>query len=634
MAESVEFICNMVDKFSGPAGRIADGAAGMSEALEKMGSQGGKVSKLTKTVQVLTVALRGLQIAGAAVDLVKAFGGLDKVKAGLKSFGRGLAAFGKKAAPWVAAGGGVALIGKGIMASIPAAGGFSLALGGIAIAATGAAAAVGLIGVKAGLAFGKATLNAVRFVDATVRGMRVAVGSTSEAQRVFDSALKLSDKLGLGVKDTVGGIQKLLGKGFSEKDAFDLTKMVGDLSIVDPTANADRLILAISQIKAAGRLQGDELNQLADAGLAPDLVFKQLSKTLGKTVPEIIKLKEAGKLTAETVIPAMMDAVRGLTGMELGELAATESWGIDGIMKRLEHAPEKFFVSIAKSLQGSGLNDLMKDVFGAFSIEGAADGVGGVLRGIVDTLVENKPLIMSFIDGLKAGFGGALEGLSSAWEGIKDAFLGPDANPEKMAAGFKALGEVVGQAVAGFVGLIAVGTGVLGVITAVTGASAALAGKIALLGTELLMGGIALGKNLTDGLIRGIQDGVESVIESVRSLGSTALATLRSVWDSHSPAREFEKIGFTGPLGIEKSFVRGESLVMSAGARLGGAALRGATVSAGDGNGAPMPGNTNSVSVGDIHLHLEGAPANANAEEIADAFHRRLVSHFASMAPA
>src|SRR5688572_30298303 len=97
MADGVEFAFSLIDKASGPASKIAEALGGASDGLERLDAASGKTSKLTKTVQVLTVALRGLQIAGAGVELVKAFGGLDALKSGLAKAGQAIRGFGASA---------------------------------------------------------------------------------------------------------------------------------------------------------------------------------------------------------------------------------------------------------------------------------------------------------------------------------------------------------------------------------------------------------------------------------------------------------------------------------------------------------------------------------------------------------
>jgi tape measure domain-containing protein len=559
MANGVEFAFSLIDKASGPAEKISGALEGAQEGLEKLSGSSGKVDKLSKAVNILTIGLRALQIASAAIDLVKAFGGLDKLKAGLSklgagvvSFGMKLGAFAKKHAGKIALGGGGALLAKGLFAAVPAAGGLSLGIAAIGTAAVAATAAIGMIGVKAGLAFGGATLEAVRFRDSTIRGLRVITHSTEAAKQVFDEAFALANKLGLGTKDTIGGMQELLSKGFDKSMATDLIKATGDLKIVSPQTNTEGLIRAISQIKTAGHLQGDELEQLAEAGLNTGAMFSELEKITGKTRTEVLKLKQAGQITADMFNSAFKNTVRTMTGMDLGALAAQESFGIDGLLTRLKDLPDRFFLAVAKALEGSGLNQLLADIFGSFSLEGAAAGAGDIIRSIVDTIVANKPSIMAFINGLKAGLSGAFEGLSAAWRGIKSAFGGKGMDPAKMAAGFKALGTMIGQAAVGAGVFLAAATGVLGVIAAGFAASTAMIGKIMALGAQLFGAAVSLGANIISGLVNGITAGATLVIDAIKGVVSGAIDIAKTVLDISSPSRVFEDIGMNTALGFEQ----------------------------------------------------------------------------------
>jgi tape measure domain-containing protein len=205
----------------------------------------------------------------------------------------------------------------------------------VAVAATAAAVAVGFLALK----FGEAAVQASAFSQQSRMALTFLLDSAPQANAEFDKMRKEAQLLGLDVQDTQLGFQKLLAAQFSVGKATELIRMSSDLQAIGASADqTKRAIIAISQIKNTGYLQGDELNQLREAGVSTELVYRELGKRLNKTVPEIIKMQEKRQLDSTNVIEAVLGAVRQKThsakaGDAGKKFAETTLIGMAGVMK-------------------------------------------------------------------------------------------------------------------------------------------------------------------------------------------------------------------------------------------------------------------------------------------------------------
>jgi tape measure domain-containing protein len=246
-----------------------------------------------------------------------------------------------------------------------ATGGLGVAVGAVAIAATAAAAAVGYLAYK----FGDASVQAAAFGERSRLALTLLLDSAPKAATEFESMRREAQELGLGVQDTQLGFQKLLAAQFEVGKAKELIRMSADLQAVGASADqTKRAIIAISQIKNTGYLQGDELNQLREAGVSTELVYKELAKRLNKTVPEIIKMQEKRQLDSTNVIESVLAAVRKKTNSEkagdAGRKFATTA--LTGQANVLSAAVENAFLDIGDAIL-PGLKRLMGVIQKAFT---------------------------------------------------------------------------------------------------------------------------------------------------------------------------------------------------------------------------------------------------------------------------
>lgn len=645
------FGLELLDKVSGPVEKITGGLEGASSALEKLHGSSTNASagmtKVARATEYLTLGLRGLQVAHGVVDLVKAFGGMGAVKNGLMRAGQALKTFGnwavtglKKVAPFAAGGAGLYGLGKiatGI--ALPAMGATTAAIGTVAAAALGATVAVGYLGFKlAGLAFDgvKATASVAVFGQNSRMAFNALAKYGASGAKIFDHVRGLADEFGMSVQDTSDNYRDLLSSGFNPKQADQITKMGADMRFLGKSADQVKLaVIGISQIKATGNLQGDELNQVANAiGLDKAAVFDEIGKKIGKTRAEVMKLKEAGKLDQGVAIEGILSAVMAQAGHETELGQRGKEWAnsaMEGFVGRIKAKGENLMIDL-----GDRLTPTLQRLAGAafqwvdvFIKSGRAEKlvgkIGDTFDAVGDVLTKVTPLATKFLDGFGAEATKAFGALSDAVTSMNGADIDQTgAAFERMGTGLAQIVIYGGAAIGAIGSLLAMGS----LATTAIGDLVDLPWRMGQIGGDMILG-----------LARGIREGIYHVVDAVGEMGNAAVSKLRSVLDTHSPSRVFGAIGEYSAMGFALGISANAGMAADASHAMADGAVDAsrsallAPASQGQDMGTFSPsgllgGSGISVRFGDIIVHADGSDPNEVATATRQAVRREIDEYF------
>lgn len=143
----------------------------------------------------------------------------------------------------------------------------------------------------------------IEFQDAEMR-LQTLLGSATKGTEMFNKIIEMGAKTPFEARDLLNATNTMLGFGISQEKVLPLMMQLGDIS----AGNAERfqqLALAFSQVSAAGKLQGQDLLQMINAGFNP---LEQIAKRTGKTVGYWKDQMSEGKVTVAMVEQAMKDA--------------------------------------------------------------------------------------------------------------------------------------------------------------------------------------------------------------------------------------------------------------------------------------------------------------------------------------
>lgn len=131
-------------------------------------------------------------------------------------------------------------------------------------------------------------------------------------------------------KSLAKNAQTMMSFGMSSEKTMETLKRLGDIA----GGNAERmdsLSLAFAQVSSAGRLQGQDLLQMINAGFNP---LQIISKKTGKSMADLKKIMEKGGISAEAVAEAFKIATeKGGTFYKGAERGSKTLYGLFSTLK-------------------------------------------------------------------------------------------------------------------------------------------------------------------------------------------------------------------------------------------------------------------------------------------------------------
>ena len=154
------------------------------------------------------------------------------------------------------------------------------------------------------VALGVASLKCASDFEKMQEQLSIMLGSAEKGKKMFDDITKFASQTPLETKDIMQATNTMLSFGIASDKVLEYQRQLGDIA----GGNADRfrsLALAFSQASSAGKLQGQDLMQMINAGFNP---LEQIAKKTGKTVGYWKEQMSKGKVTMDMVTQAMKDA--------------------------------------------------------------------------------------------------------------------------------------------------------------------------------------------------------------------------------------------------------------------------------------------------------------------------------------
>ena len=162
--------------------------------------------------------------------------------------------------------------------------------------------ALGVIGGTAMLKSLISDVTRVRIeIDSVSKSFEALLKSESKAKEMIGGLKELSIKSGL---NTYGAAQTLLGFNVDAEKVLPTLKSIGDITMGN-NEKFSSMTLAFAQMSAAGRLMGQDLNQMINAGFNP---LQVISEKTGKSIAVLKKEMEQGAISSEMVADAFAAA--------------------------------------------------------------------------------------------------------------------------------------------------------------------------------------------------------------------------------------------------------------------------------------------------------------------------------------
>lgn len=187
---------------------------------------------------------------------------------------------------------------KGLSGALGTLGGSLGSLGGLA---AGAAAGFALLKLKD---YGQYALQTAANFEQLAISFRVMTGSAQTGQELTDAIIKLGAETPMTAQQLSKAAQLLLSFGESAENIIPDLQLLGDITGGEVN-RFNMLALAFAQVGANGKLMGQDLLQMVNAGFNP---LQIMSQTTGKSMGELRKEMEEGRISFQMVAQAMKDA--------------------------------------------------------------------------------------------------------------------------------------------------------------------------------------------------------------------------------------------------------------------------------------------------------------------------------------
>lgn len=150
------------------------------------------------------------------------------------------------------------------------------------------------------------------------------LGSTEKATAMLQSLRSFADKTPFQFMELQGAAKRMMAYGFAARDVLPMLTAVGDAAsaLGGGGEMIDRLTRALGQMKAKGKVSGEELRQLAETGIP---ALKMLADSAGVTTAEMGKMIEKGLMPADKAIQTLIAGMKTEFGGLMAKQAETAS---------------------------------------------------------------------------------------------------------------------------------------------------------------------------------------------------------------------------------------------------------------------------------------------------------------------
>lgn len=250
------------------------------------------------------------------------------------------------------------------------------------------------LGKALGVIGGIATLKQLGSEIIRVRGEFQSMQTAIETMVGKDVAGKLMPQIKelakispLTMSDMVGAEKMMLGFNIQAEDTIKYLKALSDISMGE-SSKFNSLTLAFSQMSAAGKLMGQDLNQMINAGFNP---LQVIAEKTGKSIATLKEEMSKGAISAEMVQQAFIDATSA--GGKFYGMSENASQTINGQISMMQDAWDNALNEIGKSSEGF----IMSGVQATTSLIQNYETIGKVLVGLIATYGTYRTAVITNI---------------------------------------------------------------------------------------------------------------------------------------------------------------------------------------------------------------------------------------------
>lgn len=323
----------------------------------------------------------------------------------------------------------------------------SVALGAVVVGAGAAGMALSKLDDIAVKAFGERT--------STLRAYTTILGDSKQAQIEYAKANELASKTELTSASTLKAQQALIVAGFRGSDLTNALTASMDVASTRQPEEREQVMQQLGKgfadILAAGKLRGQELNQLTEAGVSRHAVLEIVGKGDAAAGE---KMLSGGQVSSQEGVAAIQQAILQTLGTQkLGEFATAASGSMGGLLSNRSEALD----ILLKTFDGETtpavirLKEALTDQTNALAVSSATgEGLVMMLSDFTSITANVKTIWTDFSSSFLDSF---VESYNEAREG-SGAFIAMTDGVKSLGTTLGKVGSVVGDLADGFEGFM------------------------------------------------------------------------------------------------------------------------------------------------------------------------------------
>lgn len=253
---------------------------------------------------------------------------------------------------------------------------------GIAISWKKALAVIGGAGVLKAL--GAEMIRVRGEFQAADTAIETLLGNKEKANALMSQVREFAKISPLEFSDVTAATQMMLGFNIEAEKVPRYLQAISDISMGE-SSKFNSLTLAFSQMSAAGKLMGQDLNQMINAGFNP---LQIISEKTGKSIATLKDEMSKGAVSAEMVQQAFIDATSA--GGKFYNMSENASKTINGQLSMMQDALDSVFNELGTKSESV----IMDGIQMTTSLIQNYETVGRILAGLVVTYGTYRTAVM------------------------------------------------------------------------------------------------------------------------------------------------------------------------------------------------------------------------------------------------
>lgn len=233
--------------------------------------------------------------------------------------------------------------------------------------------------------FAKSIIQVRGEIESLEISFETLLGSKEKADALFGEIRTFASNTPMELAPLAKGAQTLLSFNVEAEKVMPILRQIGDISM----GNSDKfnsLVLAFAQMSSTGKLMGQDLLQMINAGFNPLTV---IADKTGKSISQLKDEMSAGAITVDMVTDAFASAAS--EGGQFYGMLEKQSKGINGSISNLKGAIDDMFNDLGTKSQGF----ITTAIGGATELVKHYETIGEILAVIVATYGTYKAAIIA-----------------------------------------------------------------------------------------------------------------------------------------------------------------------------------------------------------------------------------------------